>query len=406
MTTRERIPFLDLAATHAELREELTEVFRQVLRDGQFTAGPLVEQFEEEFARFCRVRHCIAVSSGTDALRFALIGAGICPGDLVVTVPNTFIATTEAISQVGATPLFVDIDPETYNLDPRKLERLCEQECGLDQRSGRLRHIALDRSVTAVVPVHLYGQTCAMDPILEIAGRYGLRVIEDACQAHGAEYFSSKHERWQRAGSVGVAAAFSFYPTKNLGACGEAGAVTTNDDAQAERIRMVRNHGQGSRNSHDFEGYNGRIDSLQAGILRVKLRRLAEWNQERRDLAHLYRRLLGGAPEVTLQAEPQWARSVHHIFAIRVRERERLRAFLAQCGIETGVHYPVPLHLQPAYRHLAYRRGDFPVAERVQAEILSLPIYPRLGRENVERICREVQQGISAGYEEAAAWPA
>ncbi len=403
MRAHERIPFVDLAAAHAELREELEEVFRDVMREGQFTAGPLIEQFEEEFAHFCGVRHCVAVSSGTDALRFALIGAGIRPGDLVVTVPNTFIATTEAISQVGATPLFVDIDPETYNLDPRKLERLCERDCVFDQTSGRLRHITSNRPVAAVVAVHLYGQTCDMDPILEVTGRCGLRVIEDACQAHGSEYFSSKHERWQRAGSMGIAAAFSFYPTKNLGACGEAGAVTTSDDALADRIRRLRNHGQRSQNSHEFEGYNGRMDSLQAGILRVKLRRLAEWNQERRELAHLYRRLLCGGPEITLQAEPQWARSVCHVFAIRVRERERLRAFLAQRGIETGVHYPVPLHFQPAYRHLAYRRDGFPVAEQVQAEILSLPIYPRLGRENVQRICREVRRGISAGCEAADA---
>src|SRR5580704_14902118 len=280
------IPFLDLVTPHQELAEELTEVFTKVISTAGFIGGPVVEQFERDFAAFCDAEHCVGVSNGTDALRFAFIAAGIKPGDTVITVPNTFIATTEAISQAGARPDFVDIDERTYNMDPEKLREYLEVQCYFD--NGQLKNRKTGMPVTAVVPVHLYGQTADMDPIMEIAERYSLIVIEDACQAHGAEYFSKKDNRWKKAGSMGLAAAFSFYPGKNLGACGEAGAVTTNDAELAKHMRMLRDHGQSQKYYHDVEGYNGRLDAVQAGILRLKLRHLPEWNGKRRECAARY----------------------------------------------------------------------------------------------------------------------
>ena len=266
------IPFLDLVTPHQELKEELTEVFTKALSTAGFIGGPMVEQFERDFAAFCEAQHCVGVSNGTDALRFAFIAAGIKPGDTVVTVPNTFIATTEAISQAGARPDFVDIDERTYNMDPEKLRDI--SKCNATSTDGNLKNRKTGLPVTAVVPVHLYGQTADMDPIMELAERYNLIVIEDACQAHGAEYFSKKENRWRKAGSMGAAAAFSFYPGKNLGACGEAGAVTTNDAEMARKMRMLRDHGQSKKYYHEVEGYNGRLDAMQAGFLGVKLKHL------------------------------------------------------------------------------------------------------------------------------------
>ena len=278
------IPFLDLITPHVELEQELTAVFLKALRTGGFIGGPMVEDFEKAFATFCDASYSVAVSSGTDALRFALVAAGVKHGDVVVTVPHTFIATTEAISQAGALPEFVDIDEQTYNMDPAKLAAYLEQQCTVDG-GGKLISRRSGRPVTAVVPVHLYGQMADMDPILELAERYGLIVIEDACQAHGAQYFSRKHNRWMKAGSIGRAAAFSFYPGKNLGACGEAGAAITNDAAIAKTMKMLRDHGQASKYYHDIEGYNGRLDAVQAGLLHVKLTRLEKWNAQRRERA-------------------------------------------------------------------------------------------------------------------------
>ena len=269
MSEAYRIPFLDLVKPHKELREELVNVFSSVLDIAGFIGGPVVEAFEREFAAYCGVSHCIGVGSGTDALRFALMAAGVGGGDIAVTVPNTFIATTEAISQAGARPVFVDIDEGTYNMDPQKLREYFESGCRVDSETGHLIDRKLGRRVAAVVPVHLYGQPADMDPILELAERYNLIVIEDACQAHGAEYFSKKDGCWKKAGSMGKAAAFSFYPGKNLGACGEAGAVTTNDADLAHTIQMLRDHGQAQKYYHDVEGYNGRLDAIQAGILRA-----------------------------------------------------------------------------------------------------------------------------------------
>ncbi len=289
MSKLQGIPFLDLVTPHVELEQELTAVFQKALRTAGFIGGAMVEGFERDFAGFCQTEHAVAVNSGTDALRFALIAAGVKLGDVVVTVPNTFIATTEAISQAGARPEFVDIDDRTCNMDPVKLGNYLEDQCTL--KNDQLISKRSGRPVTTIVPVHLYGQMADMDPILELAEQYQLIVIEDACQAHGAEYFSQKHNRWFKAGSMGQGAGFSFYPGKNLGACGEGGAVTTNDADIARACKMLRDHGQAKKYYHDLEGYNGRLDSIQTGFLSVKLKHLAGWNEKRRERAAEYKEL-------------------------------------------------------------------------------------------------------------------
>jgi dTDP-4-amino-4,6-dideoxygalactose transaminase len=396
MTCSVRIPFLDLITPHVELEEELLSVFRSALQTAGFIGGPMVEQFERDFAAFCKARYCVGVGSGTDALRFGLIAAGVHPGDVVVTVPNTFIATTEAISQSGARPDFVDVDERTHNMDPGKLREYLETQCSLDRATGKTIHQKTGRPVTAVVPVHLYGQMADMDLILDLAHHYNLMVIEDACQAHGAEYFSRKENCWRKAGSMGCAAAFSFYPGKNLGACGEAGAVTTSDETLARRVRMLRDHGQTKKYYHDIEGYNGRLDSIQAGIMSVKLRHLAEWNSRRRQAAQRYDWLFtSAADEVAVPYQPEWVRAVYHLYVIRVQDREGLRKHLAEAKIDSAIHYPIPLHLQKAYTGLGYKEGDFPVTERIASEILSLPMYPQLGHELQAVVAREVWEFVS-----------
>lgn len=391
MNTTQTVPFLDLVTPHSELEEELVGVFRSALRTASFVGGEMVERFELAFAQFCGAPHCVGVGSGTDALRFALIAAGVRPGDVVVTVPNTFIATTEAVSQAGAIPDFVDVDERTYNLDPEKLREYVETRCYFHTDSGKLLHRKTGRPVTAVIPVHLYGQMCDMDPIQELAEQYHLMVIEDACQAHGAEYFSRKENRWRRAGSIGRAAAFSFYPGKNLGACGEAGAVTTSDPDIARTVRMLRDHGQPQKYYHDVEGYNGRLDAIQAGILAAKLPYLPVWNAGRRDIADRYDELFRSASEgVVIPYEPSWSKAVYHLYVIRVEDRDGLKMHLNRSGIATGIHYPIPLHLQKAYWSAGYKMGDFPLAERVAKEILSLPMYPQLGIQQQRRIAQNV----------------
>jgi dTDP-4-amino-4,6-dideoxygalactose transaminase len=394
--TPNSIPFLDLVTPHVELEQELTEVFRKALRTAGFIGGPMVEEFEKAFATFCDASHSVAVSSGTDALRFALMASGVKPGDVVVTVPHTFIATTEAISQAGALPEFVDIDERTYNLDPAKLGEYLETQCTVDD-AGRLLSRRSGRPVTAVVPVHLYGQMADMDPILELAERYRLVVIEDACQAHGAEYFSKKHNRWMKAGTMGRAAAFSFYPGKNLGACGEAGAVTVNDQNLASHVKMLRDHGQAKKYYHDVEGYNGRLDAIQCGILSVKIRHLAEWNRKRQQNSEVYRELFKSTNGMIMPFEPEWSRAVYHLYVIRARNREGLRSYLEAVKIGTGIHYPIPLHLQKAYQTLGYREGDFPVSEKTATEILSLPMFPNLRRAEQERVAESVLQYLLLG---------
>jgi dTDP-4-amino-4,6-dideoxygalactose transaminase len=401
------IPFLDLKTPHLELEKELVQVFRECLESASFVGGPQVQAFEEEFAQFCETKYCIAVNSGTDALRFALIAAGIGPGDEVITVPNTFIATTEAISQTGAKPVFVDIDGKTYNMDPNRLEDyLKSRKSRGASRKGLTRNSKLEKhnnnrltlnasrlttQPKAVLPVHLYGQPADMDSILEIADRYGLIVIEDACQAHGALYYSKKDEKWKKAGSMGLASAFSFYPGKNLGACGEGGAVTTNRENVAQEIRMLRDHGQAKKYYHDFEGYNGRLDAIQCSILRIKLKHLSDWNEKRRQNASLY------TQDLTLNTiippyEPDWTKAVYHLYIIRTQKRDELQKYLSENGISTGLHYPIPLHLQNAYKNFNLGNGNYPITEKVADEILSLPMFPQLTSEQIEYVTSKIKQ--------------
>ncbi len=390
MSEANQIPFLDLVTPHVELEQKLTDVFRRSLHTAGFVGGPMVAEFEKSFAEFCAVDYSVAVSSGTDALRFALMACGVGPGDVVVTVPNTFIATSEAISQARAIPEFVDVDEQTYNMSVPMLERFLEKQC-IRNSAGKLVSLRSGRPVTAVVPVHLYGQMADMDAILNLADKYGLFVVEDACQAHGAEYFSKRSNRWMRAGTMGRAAAFSFYPGKNLGACGEGGAATTNDPAIAAAIRMLRDHGQAKKYVHDVEGYNGRLDSIQAGFLHAKLPYLEEWNHLRRDRAAEYNRLLSQNRALIVPFEPAWSRAVYHLYVIRTGNRDGLIEDLKSKGIGTGIHYPIPLHLQKPYAFLNYTHEDLPVASRVALEIVSLPMFPQLTTEQQARVANEIR---------------
>ena len=381
---------------HLELEEELVSVFRRALKSAGFVGGPMVEQFEKEFAQFCQAEYCVGVGNGTDALRFALIAAGVQPGDTVVTVPNTFIATTEAISQTGARPDFVDVEERTYNMDVRRLHEYLETQCCLDRATGKLLNRKTQSPVTGIVPVHLYGQMTDMDPILELAERHKLFVVEDACQAHGATYFSRRENRWRKAGSMGVAGAFSFYPGKNLGACGEAGAVTTNDSTLAGMVRMLRDHGQLQKYHHEIEGYNGRLDAIQAGVLQAKLKHLPRWNQRRRTIARRYEELFRSQTNgIILPYESPRTKAVYHLYVIRVKNRDRLQTHLAQANIMTLAHYPIALHLQKAYASLGHKEGDFPVTEGAAAEILSLPMYPQLEHWQQKRIVQEVINSLA-----------
>jgi dTDP-4-amino-4,6-dideoxygalactose transaminase len=362
-----KVPFFDLRSEYVELRDELRSALDGVGETAAFIQGPEVEAFEREFADFSGTKHCVALSSGTAALHLGLLALGVQPGDEVITTPNTFIATAETITYCGARPVFVDIDASTANLDPRQLEP------------------AITSRTRAIVPVHLYGRPADMDTIRTIAGAHGIRVLEDAAQAHGARY------RQRRVGSIGDAAAFSFYPTKNLGACGEGGALTTNDDQIAKFVRMARSHGQTRRYEHKFVGYNYRMHGFQGAVLRVKLPRLYGWIQKRREIASEYRSLLAN-PQVELPVDDPRDECVYHQFVIYVRNRAALAAQLAARGIETTVHYPKPVHLQPAYATLGFPVGTFPNAERACERVLSLPIYPTLTREQVGYVASSVRE--------------
>jgi len=393
MSNPTKVSFLDLVTPHQELKAELMAVVEKAFATAGFIGGPMVEEFERDFAKYCDAKFCVGVNSGTDALRFIFMAADVQPGDVIVTVPHTFIATTEAISQAGAHIAFVDINEETYTMDPTKLREYLENKCTFDAASGKLTEKATGRRVVGIVPVHLYGQTADMDPIQELASKYKLWVVEDACQAHGAKYFSKKDNAWRTAGSMSLAAAFSFYPGKNLGACGEAGAITTNDDALAKRMKMIRDHGQAKKYYHDIEGYNGRLDSIQAGWLSVKLRQLPKWTESRRRLAHRYHDLLAEAKgAVALPVEASWTQGVYHLYVIRVQDREALQKHLGDAGIGTGIHYPIPLHLQKAYEHLDYKKGDFPVTERVAEEIVSLPMFPQLTAAQQDEVVSKLKE--------------
>jgi dTDP-4-amino-4,6-dideoxygalactose transaminase len=380
------VPFLDLVIPHVELEDRLVSVLKCALSTAVFVGSPPVDDFERAYATYCGSSYCIGVGSGTDALRFALLAVGVKEGDAVLTVSNTFIATCEAISQSGAVPVFVDVDEATCNMDPHKLQEFLETKCVIDAQD-RLVTRSLGLHVTAVVPVHLFGQPADMDPILDLAERYQLRVIEDACQAHGAAYLSKRLGGWRKTGSMGHAAAFSFYPGKNLGACGEAGAVTTNDEELACKIRMLRDHGQEQKYYHRVEGYNGRLDALQAGFLSVKLPYLNQWNQQRYAAAQKYTDYFTSVPDrVRVIRELPNVCSVYHLYVICVSERDRLRKHLTSLDIGTGIHYPVPLHLQEAYRRLGYQCGDLPVTERLASTIVSLPMFPQLQAEQQQRV--------------------
>ncbi len=364
------VPFLDLKTPHRALESEILPLWQDILRNAAFIGGPHVTGFEDELARACTVDHAVAVNSGTDALRFIFMALGVRPGDEVITVANTFIATTEAISQAGGKPVLVDIDPRTYTLDPGKIEA------------------AITGKTRGIVPVHLYGQTADMDPILSIAQQHGLWVVEDAAQSQLAEY------KGKKAGSMGIMAATSFYPGKNLGACGEAGAVLTQDPKLAALVRKIRDHGQAQKYYHDLEGYNGRCDALQAAALRVKLRHLPEWNEARRKAAARYLEGLKGVEGVALPAVGEGCLPVWHLFVVLVAERDRVASELKEKGISTGLHYPVPLHLQNAYRHLNVPEGRLPVTEYCAQRLLSLPMFPGLTEDQIAYVCEQLTAAV------------
>ena len=348
------IPFLDLKAQYRSIKPEIEAAVAAVLESGQFVLGPEVEAFEREFAAYSGAQAGIAVNTGTSALHLALLAAGVGPGDEVITVPFTFVATVSAVCYTGATPVLVDVDPVSFTMDPAQVEA------------------AITPRTKAILPVHLYGQPADMDPILEIAKRHGLVVIEDACQAHGASY------KGRRAGSIGDMACFSFYPGKNLGACGEGGMVVTSNAGFERTIRMLRDWGAEKKYLHLLRGFNYRMEGIQGAILRVKLRHLESWTEGRRAAAARYAQLLDGVTAVSAPAEMSYARHVWHVYAVRTPAREALQQALGAAGVSTGIHYPIPVHLQPAFKDLGYVQGDFPHSEAAAREVLSLPMFPEL----------------------------
>ena len=362
-----KVPFLDLKAQYESIRNEIGTTLQQVLDKTAFAGGPFVEKFEKEFASFCQCDFAIGVGSGTDALWMVLLGMGIGEGDEVITTPNTFIATAEAISFSGAIPVFVDIDERTYTMNPDLLER------------------AITPKTKAVIPVHLFGQMADMERIMQIAQTHGLFVVEDACQAHGAEY------KQRRAGSIGDAGCFSFYPGKNLGAYGEAGAIVTINAELAEKMRMFRDHGQAKKYYHSIIGWNARMDGFQGAVLSVKLKHLPAWNEARRKNAQLYDELLIDVDNVIAPVEADCAKHIYHIYAIRTKNRDVLISTLAERDIFCGIHYPIPIHLQEPYKFLGHEKGSFPIAERCAEELVSLPMFPELSQEQIERVSHEIK---------------
>jgi dTDP-4-amino-4,6-dideoxygalactose transaminase len=366
-----KVPFLDLKAQYATIKDEIAAALQQVLDNTAFAGGPFVAAFEKDFAVYCGTKHAVGVGNGTEALWMALIALGVGAGDEVITVPDTFIATAEAISFCGAKPVFVDVDEKTYNMDPVKLEA------------------AITPKTKAVIPVHLFGQMCDMDPIIEIARKHKLFVIEDASQSHGAEY------KGKRAGSIGDVGCFSFYPGKNLGAYGEAGAVVTSNDALADKMKMLRDHGSAKKYYHTYLGFNCRMDGFQGAVLSVKLKYIDKWNEARRTNAGLYTQALAGAKGVITPTEAAWAKHVFHVYAIRVANPGALISALGEKEIGTNIHYPLPVHLQEAYASLGLGKGSFPVAERCAAEFVSLPMFPELTPEQIAFVATEIKASLS-----------
>jgi dTDP-4-amino-4,6-dideoxygalactose transaminase len=365
-----KVPYLDLKAQYQSIKPEVDAAIARVLESCQFVLGSEVAAFEQEFARYCGTSECIALNSGTSALHLALMAAGVGPGDEVITVPFTFVASVAAVLYAGARPVLVDIDPRSFTIDPALIEG------------------AITPRTKAILPVHLYGQSADMDPIMEVSRRHGLAVIEDAAQAHGAKY------KGRPVGSIGDMACFSFYPGKNLGAYGEGGAVTTNNAEHSKMVRMLRDWGQDRKYHHILRGYNYRMEGFQGAVLGVKLRHLARWTEARRTAVKRYNELLTGC-DVQTPVEMPWAHHVYHVYTLRSKDRDSLHAALAEAGIQTGIHYPVPVHLQPAYADLGYGPGDFPVSERAAKEVLSLPLYPEMPPESVETVAAQVKGALS-----------
>ncbi|MGB0383298.1 MAG: DegT/DnrJ/EryC1/StrS family aminotransferase [Ardenticatenaceae bacterium] len=367
------IPFVDLKTQYQTLKPQIDAAFQSVLERTAYILGQELKEFEEAFANYIGLKHCLGVSTGTDALELAIRACGIGPGDEVITVPNTFIATTETITHAGATLRWVDVDPETYNMDPSQIE------------------MAISPRTKALLPVHLYGQPADMHPILEIARKYDLKVIEDCAQAHGATYHG------QTVGTFGDVACFSFYPGKNLGAYGDGGAVLTNSDEIADRLRLLRNHGQREKYVHVIEGFCHRLDNIQAAVLNVKLPYLDEWNERRRQAAATYDRLLQDVPEVVTPHVLEGTEPVYHLYVVQVPNRDQVRAALSAQGIQTGIHYPIPLHQQPAYAHLGHQPEDFPVSATLGPKILSLPIFPEITTAQIETVVTALRNALRNG---------
>jgi dTDP-4-amino-4,6-dideoxygalactose transaminase len=364
------VPFLDLKAQFASIESEILAAATRTLASTQYVLGSEVAAFEDEFAAYSGGKYGIGVNSGTSALHLALLAAGVGPGDEVITVSCTFVATVAAVDYAGARPVFVDVDPTTLNMDVSKVEA------------------AISDRTKAILPVHLHGQPADLDPILEIARRHDLVVIEDAAQAHGAEYKS------RRVGSIGDLGCFSFYPGKNLGACGEGGMVITNDEAYAQKIRMLRDWGQTRKYHHDYKGFNYRMEGIQGAILRVKLRHLHDWTETRREHAGNYSKLLADTG-IQIPMEAEYARHVYHVYGVRLPRRDAMQAALQARDIHTGIHYPVPVHLQKAYREFGFGEGDLPVTEKAATELLSLPMFPELERNQIEQVCDAIRQEIA-----------
>ncbi len=390
-----KVPFNDLRLQHAEVRDDIRAAVDRALDNSAFIGGAAVRQFEEHFAAYCGARHAIGVSNGTEALRVALHALDIGPGKAVVTVPNTFIATAEAVVLLGAQPVFVDVDPATYNMDPAALRAYLESATRRDPATGRPLDPATGAVIAAILPVHLYGFPADMQALHTIAAEFNLDVVEDAAQAHGSTYTlvngaASTH----KAGTTGRFGCFSMYPGKNLGAIGEAGAVITNDDALAARVRLLVNHGQSERYIHAVgNGTNGRLDAIQAAVLDIKLPHLDEWNHCRRQVAAHYAARLAGAPVITPQTKA-YGTHIYHVYLVQVENRDQVRQQLAEAGVETGLHYPVPLHLQAAYRDMQRGPGDFPVTEEVARRLLSLPMFPHMTADQIDYVCDKLLQAV------------
>ena len=392
-----KVPFVDLRLMHEEVRPEIEAAFKDVFDRSSFIGGSYVETFEKDFAEFCGVRQVVACASGTDAVKLALMAAGVRAGEAVITASHTFIATAEAITLIGAHPIFVEIEPDTYNLSPTALEEFLLEKCRLGA-DGHWVDGTSGRPVTAVLPVHLYGLMADMKPLLEVAQKYNLKVVEDCAQAHGASYLLDGKKI--KAGTSGQAGAFSFYPGKNLGAMGEGGAVATQDEQAAQRMRLWRDHGSSQKYVHiSPDGWNGRLDALQCAILDVKLKKLDEWNNRRRQVAKWYQERLGENEKIVLPAVPAGRQHIYHLYVVRVPEREWVMQELGAQGISSGLHYPIPLHLQAAYRDLGYRKGDLPVTETVADSILSLPMFPHMTEDMVDFVCSEIETVLEGKME-------